>query len=232
MGKIKYEFLKRYKSDLNGYEDIVKFHQFCTAGNYDAISLDFSKCSYISPDIISILASAIDISKQKHTNFEYIYGTLSSNIRLKNYLNSSGFISYVENKPYEYFGNNAVKLEKFNINQFEDEILLNKHIDNILATSKINMTDNFHLRLFNSIFELYKNAMIHSETKCGIYSCGHYQPKNEKLIFSLYDSGIGIPNKIRNYFKSKTSRKEYDRIGSIESHKLLKWAFESGKFNF
>ena len=43
-----------------------------------------------------------------------------------------------------------------------------------------------------SIFEIFSNAVLHSETEMGIFSCGQFFPKRDKLDFSVTDLGIGI----------------------------------------
>jgi hypothetical protein len=47
-------------------------------------------------------------------------------------------------------------------------------------------------KFMESIFEIFSNAVIHSGTTLGIYSCGQYFPKTNRLDFSTVDLGIGI----------------------------------------
>lgn len=50
-----------------------------------------------------------------------------------------------------------------------------------------------------SIFELFENAVAHSNTRLGIFACGQFFPKKHRLHFCLADRGIGIPNSVRGY---------------------------------
>jgi len=43
-----------------------------------------------------------------------------------------------------------------------------------------------------SIYEIFSNAVIHSQTKQGIFSCGQYFHKKHRLDFSVVDLGIGM----------------------------------------
>jgi len=43
-----------------------------------------------------------------------------------------------------------------------------------------------------SIFEIFSNAVLHSRTKMGIFSCGQFFPRRNRLDFSVADLGIGI----------------------------------------
>jgi hypothetical protein len=50
-----------------------------------------------------------------------------------------------------------------------------------------------------SIFELFENAVAHSNTSLGIFACGQYFPNKKQLHFSLADRGVGIPATVRGY---------------------------------
>ena len=43
-----------------------------------------------------------------------------------------------------------------------------------------------------SVYEIFSNAVGHSQTKLGIFSCGQFFPKNHCLNLSVADLGIGI----------------------------------------
>ena len=64
------------------------------------------------------------------------------------------------------------------------------------------------------VFEIYQNAVIHSESGIGVFVCGQFFPRKKRLDFTIADAGIGIRETVRRYF-------ENDRIGSVRS---LKWA--------
>ena len=43
-----------------------------------------------------------------------------------------------------------------------------------------------------SIFEIFSNAVLHSHTELGIFSCGQFFPDRNRLDFTVADLGIGI----------------------------------------
>lgn len=47
-----------------------------------------------------------------------------------------------------------------------------------------------------SIYEIFSNAVIHSRTKLGIFSCGQYFYRDKRLDFSVADLGVGIRRNI------------------------------------
>ena len=48
-----------------------------------------------------------------------------------------------------------------------------------------------------SICEVFQNAVDHSETRLGIFACGHYSPQGRILELSIADRGMGIRENIR-----------------------------------
>jgi len=64
--------------------------------------------------------------------------------------------------------------------------------------------------LRRSIFELFENAVAHSETQFGIFACGQLFPNKHKLHFCLADRGIGISGSVRRYLRQPM--RAYDAI--------------------
>lgn len=67
------------------------------------------------------------------------------------------------------------------------------------------------------MYEIFVNANEHSDELYGVYSCGHWMPRQKKLVFSLYDTGIGIPRLVK--------KKINDRMTDIEA---FQWAMIKG----
>lgn len=66
-----------------------------------------------------------------------------------------------------------------------------------------------------SIYEIFSNAVIHSQTKLGIFSCGQYFHKKHRLDFSVADLGIGIRRNI------------HERLGlDLSAEEAISWALE------
>ncbi|MBX9587490.1 MAG: ATP-binding protein [Gammaproteobacteria bacterium] len=59
-----------------------------------------------------------------------------------------------------------------------------------------------------NIFEIFSNAVIHSDTKLGIFSCGQYFPNRHALDFSIADLGVGIRQNIQNKIGLKLTAEE------------------------
>lgn len=79
------------------------------------------------------------------------------------------------------------------------------------------MTPALLKRFRESLFEIFSNAIEHSDTKEGIFTCGQFFPNRKRLHFAIADLGIGIGGNIYRHLKIKLS-----------SENAIKWAI-SGK---
>ena len=59
-----------------------------------------------------------------------------------------------------------------------------------------------------SIFEIFSNAVLHSHTDLGIFSCGQFFPNRNKLDFTVADLGVGIRQNIKHYRRLEFSPEE------------------------
>ncbi|MHB1162791.1 MAG: ATP-binding protein, partial [Chloroflexota bacterium] len=70
--------------------------------------------------------------------------------------------------------------------------------DKLVARSEIpRMSPGLLKRFRESVFEIFSNSVIHSQTKLGIFRCGQYYPEGNRLNFAVADLGIGIRNNIK-----------------------------------
>jgi len=70
-------------------------------------------------------------------------------------------------------------------------------------------------KIAESIYEIFTNAQIHSETK-NIYACGQYFPHKHIIEFTITDTGKGFKKVISSFFKK-----------DIRADLAIKWAFEN-----
>ena len=66
------------------------------------------------------------------------------------------------------------------------------------------------------VFEVYQNAVFHSESELGVFVCGQLFPQKNRLDFTIADVGIGIRDAVRRFFNNS----------DIHSLPALKWALQ------
>lgn len=67
-----------------------------------------------------------------------------------------------------------------------------------------------------SVFEVFQNATIHSDSELGAFACGQFFPNKERLDFTIADAGIGIRDRVRRYFE----------VPDLSSVFCLRWAIQ------
>jgi signal transduction histidine kinase len=71
-------------------------------------------------------------------------------------------------------------------------------------------------KVAESIYEIFENARLHSESEY-IYTCGQFFPAKHSLLFTISDTGVGFKNRV-----SKRFNKE------LPSTKAIQWAMGEG----
>ena len=59
-------------------------------------------------------------------------------------------------------------------------------------------------KIVEAICEIFVNAQIHSETEF-IYTCGQFYPQNNKIEFTIVDTGVGFRENVNKRFQSNLS---------------------------
>jgi hypothetical protein len=82
------------------------------------------------------------------------------------------------------------------------------------------MTTELTLTLQQSLFEIFSNAVTHSESPTGIFICGQFYPNKHRVHLSIADAGIGIPQKVNVWFAQILAQRE-DLRAALQKSKLL-----------
>lgn len=174
------------------------------------IILDFSNCIFSHPLFTSFIGALAVLGKSR--NKSLTYRTIEGS-RLYNYIKSSGLYTFLTADGQDHTNGYAIPFTEIKMN--EDSAI--EYTNNILNLAPIKMTEKANEVLFNNIYELFSNAVDHSNAQNGVYACGNWMPKKQELVFSVYDTGIGIPNLVKSKINPSFSSKD-----------ATLWALESG----
>ncbi len=107
------------------------------------------------------------------------------------------FLSHYGRKPVPDTWGTTIPYQRF---ETKDDRYFGKYIEDkfVQRLEMPTMSAGLLKKFRESIFEIFSNAAIHSHTKFGIYSCGQYYPKRNRLNFSVADLGIGIWRNVRD----------------------------------
>ena len=171
------------------------------ASSYDNIVFDFAKCTFLSPAFISYLGGLKEYFK--HNGKTILFSNTYENVGLNKYFESVGIRKYFDNNFYsDNLSPNSIPFVR--IDKLDDESLC-EYIDNIINLAPVTLSETGKEQIFQNIYELFDNANEHSEQSYGIYSSGLWLPNKNEFVFSVYDTGIGISQKVINGRPNMTS---------------------------
>ncbi len=201
----------------DSFKEVIGIQNSCIKSEQSRIKIKFPKCKFISPVFLPIIGSLPEVGKKYNKEIDIDISSIND-YKLKSYMASSGFINYLNPEiAIDLSNSNAINFKKFIPNKCSDEEIYN-YIQNILTLAPIGMDEEVTSEFLSKLYELFDNAFTHSKTKIGVFSCGHFLPNKEKLFFSIYDVGIGIPVNVKNYLNDK----------NLSSSDALKWAIQKG----
>ena len=173
------------------------------------ITLDFSDVKYFDAGFVAFLGGMYDYSKSCG---KYINLSFSNHTRAYKYFFDSGLLTYI-NQTGVPSNQNAIPFGNFKCVDYNvTNVYTNKFID----LAPITLSSGAKEHISYNLIELFTNAIDHSESSLGCYACGHWMPQHNTLVFSIYDSGIGIPNKIKRIYPN------------YSSEDAINWAFGKG----
>jgi hypothetical protein len=113
--------------------------------------------------------------------------TLSKNGFLSNYGREQIPDTWGTTIPYRRF---AAKDDRYFAAYVEEEFVPRSEMPK--------MSSGLVKKFRESVFEIFNNSVIHSQTRLGIFSCGQYFPNRNTLVFSVADLGIGIRKNVQD----------------------------------
>ncbi|MGC1375576.1 MAG: ATP-binding protein [Anaerolineales bacterium] len=157
---------------------------------YTPVTLDMSAASWVDANMCAPLGAVLH--RASH-NLNPI-GFVKFPPAVQNILQKNGFLSYYGHakKPDDY--GTTIQYNRF---ERKDDRYFGAYIERHFKNKAIpEMSAALRKKFWESIFELFSNAVIHSETRMGIFTCGQYFPAKNRIDFAIADLGIGIPKNL------------------------------------
>ena len=119
-------------------------------------------------------------------------------------LSKNGFLSHYGRAKIPDLWGTTIPYQRFDV---KDDHYFAGYIENeLIHRSEIpRMSPGLLKKFRESIFEIFSNAVLHSRTKLGIFSCGQFFPNRNRLDFTVADLGVGIRQNIKDHTGLKLS---------------------------
>ena len=184
--------LRDIRHNQAGFEALVCLWAQTKACFLEDIDIDMSTVTWFDADMCAALGAIL------YRLGENVNTVKLKNIRsdVENILSRNGFLSHYGREkipdqwgttvPYQRFD---VKDDRYFAGYIETELI---HCAEIPA-----MSPGLRKKFRENIFEIFSNAVLHSRTEQGIFSCGQFFPKRNEIDFSVTDLGIGIRQNVK-----------------------------------
>lgn len=179
------------RHNLAGFQALVRLHEEAKDCIFDDIEIDLSETAWLDADMCSAFG-AILYRLGENLNTITLSGILPSVERI---LSKNGFLSYYGREKIPDRWGTTIPYHRFDA---KDDRFFAEYIEKeLISRSEIPTMSQGLLKKFReSIFEIFSNAVLHSNTQLGIYSCGQFFPARHQLNFSVSDLGIGMRQRI------------------------------------
>lgn len=212
--------LPTIKHNQRGFESLVSLHEQTKGCYINDVEIDMWRTTWLDADMCAALGALL--YRLRHNLNEVNLINMPADVRA--ILLKNGFLShYGHEKAPDTYGT-TISYKRFNV---EDERYFSAYIEEefIHRSEMPNMSPGLLKKFRESIFEIFSNAVLHSRTELGIFSCGQFFPKRETLDFMVVDLGVGIRENVRQYARLELDPEEAidwaTRAGNTTKHENI-----------
>ncbi len=179
------------RSDYWGFVQLTQLARDIGSLSFDNVDIDMSGCSWFDANMAAPLGALLYRAKHRLNNVHI----LGVNTSLEEILRKNEFLRNYGRLPMKDFNVTTIPYRRF---EPSDSRYFGSYISEYLRERGMpRMSEGLHKKFLESVSELFSNAVIHSETKLGIYSCGQFYPAKQRLDFSIADLGMGMRENLR-----------------------------------
>ena len=179
--------LPTIQHDWKGFAALADLHAQTEHCFVDDVEIDMQSTNWFDADMCAAFGAIL-----------YRLGDSLNTVSLTNIsskvekiLSKNGFLSHYGRQRMPDRWGTTVAYQRFNI---EDDRYFSSYIEQefIHRPEMPEMSPGLLKKFRESVFEIFSNAVLHSHTELGIFSCGQFFPARNRLDFTVADLGIGI----------------------------------------
>lgn len=185
--------LPEIRHSLTGFQALVALYDQTKDCLFEEIQIDMTRVGWFDADMCAAFGAILyrlgdNVNTLLLTNIpSNVEKILSKNGFLSNYGREKIPDTWGTTIPYQRYD---AKDDRYFADYIEKEFIRRSEMPKMSA----GLVKKFR----ESVFEIFSNAVIHSGTKLGIFSCGQYFPRRDTLDFSVADLGVGIRKNVED----------------------------------
>lgn len=185
--------LPSIEHDPTGFTALVTLFAETRDCSLEEIVIDMSTTRWLDADMCAAFGAILYQLGHNLNSIQLI--NLPS--RVEKILSKNGFLSSYGRQRLPDTWGTTIPYERF---EAKDDRYFAKYIETRLTArpEMPSMSAGLVKKFQESVFEIFSNAVIHSQSQLGIFSCGQYFPRRHRIDFIIADLGIGIRQNIQN----------------------------------
>ena len=190
---------------FDSYQRLIDFYKEHKDTNFSTIHIGLYR--WFAANMCATLGGILDLFSDNINTIKFDY--IDSNI--ERILLKNDFLSYFGYARIADSHHTTIRFLKLKLT---DGKYFNSYVvDELIGRAELpKMSDLVKEKITETIYEIFVNAQIHSDSK-HIYTGGQFFPREDKIEFTIVDTGIGFKRKVNNRFGS-----------NLSSIQAIKWA--------
>jgi hypothetical protein len=187
------------RHDCDGHKAVASLYAAASGSVFEEIEIDMSECRWFDADMCAAFGAVL-YRLSSDLNSIQIHGVPND---VEKVLSKNGFLSsYGRAKVPDRWGT-TIPYQRFDT---KDDRYFGKYVETELMSRSQQlprMSKALAKKFRESVFEVFGNAVTHSQTKLGIFCCGQFFPSRHRIDFSIADLGIGIRQNLEDSLGQK-----------------------------
>ena len=204
---------QQVRHDYWGFEALTQLHSQAEEYFLEEIEIDMGSTYWLDADMCAVFGAIL-----------YSLGDNLNTVNLVNIqpgvekiLSKNGFLSHYGRVKIPDSWGTTISYQRFDVS---DDRFFSGYIEAefIHRIEMPEMSPGLLKKFRESIFEIFSNAVLHSGTRLGIFSCGQFFPKKNKLDFTVADLGVGIRQNVCEYTGLNLSASQAIAWATVENN--------------
>jgi len=177
------------RSTFEGFGELTRLYAEIEESDEGALSLEMSGCEWMDANMCAPLGAILCAKDLGQVEMSGMRAGLEEILSKNGFLEKLG----VGTRAFDTYGTTIefCRFDHPDIRQFMDYLT-----GEFKGKGLPDMTEELRREFRRSIAELFLNAVEHSETERGVFTCGQLFPNKNLLNFSVADLGIGMRERI------------------------------------
>ena len=186
--------LRKIRHNQAGFEELTSLYAQTKECFFDDIDIDMQKTTWFEANMCAVFGALL-----------YKLGESLNEVNLTNIhpeversLSKNGFLSHYGREKIPDIWSTTITYQRLDI---DDDRYFSDYIERefIHRSEMPDMSPGLLKKFRESIFEIFSNAVLHSRTVMGIFSCGQFFPKKDRLDFTVADLGVGMRRNVKDF---------------------------------